>query len=144
MALMCCGRAALVSRCQRGQSPWAEGVNTNWATLGNLRRLMSSWARVMISSLSSSVKHDATRPLCANARILDRKSDALNRQTVIYVQKAFLLLYFPYYSITINHSLKHHVKPNRQVFKNVPFPSPYLKSSSKTEFCSYLCSLGSF
>lgn len=54
-ALMPWGSEALVSRCQRGPSPPAEGARTNWATFGNLSKLISSWARVMISSVSSSL-----------------------------------------------------------------------------------------
>ncbi len=54
-ALMPWGSEALVSRCQRGPSSPAEGARTNWATFGNLSKLISSWARVMISSVSSSL-----------------------------------------------------------------------------------------
>lgn len=53
--LMLWGNDVLVSLCQRGPSTPAAGANTNWATFGNLSKLMSSWARVMISSVSSSL-----------------------------------------------------------------------------------------
>lgn len=140
MALMRCGRAALVSRCQRGQSPWAEGVNTNWATLGSLRRLISSWARVMISSLSSSLKHDATCPLCANERILDRKSDALDRHTASYTfEKVFPLVYFPNCSITIT------TPPPKEV-SSLTLTSVSLQNKPALFIYAYtsMCTLGAF